>query len=98
MGVIPLLFRFIAATMFKRGELNISSSSFNPVKLFIVIMAMIYVISTSLIIFNLMRVYHKVEYLCPGLVYVLHNVDVTKGHRVDYKCLEIPKQKTEDKK
>lgn len=93
MSIIPLLVRFVAATLFKRGELNITSSSFNPVKFFTTVFVIIYLITTLLIINNLMKVYHRLEFLCPGVIKELHSADVNKPHTIESACLKAMKQK-----
>lgn len=70
-ALIRYFLKFIAATAFKDGELNVDKPTFDPVKIAGVTLLVLYIVITSVITYRLITIHHRVEMMCPDLVHIL---------------------------
>lgn len=77
--LLRLVFNFITSSLFKEGELNINSVSFNPVKFMAILVALAYITGSMLVIYKSTTLYMEVEAKCPTIIKrVVQSTDYTK--------------------
>lgn len=64
---IRAIFKFILAAAFKKGELSINKSTFNPLKAVVTFAAIIYIVFSLILITKLLDLYITLETQCPGV-------------------------------
>lgn len=61
------LFQFITVAVFKEGELRFNESTFNPVKIVMISLLIMYVIFSIVFMYKLFSIYVDLETTCPGI-------------------------------
>lgn len=78
------LWQFVVATAFKDGELDVGKTSFNPLRLLLTVIFVLYIGFTSLYLYKASRIHTRLEKMCPTII---SNIDNTFNGR-DFKDIE----------
>lgn len=65
---LKILEAFILKTLFNKGEYNIGSKEFNPIKFFTIIVLVLNVIFTFYLLGQLSKVYDVIQAKCPQIL------------------------------
>lgn len=66
--LIRVAFMFVLAAAFKKGELSVNKSTFNPFKLLVFILFVSYIIVTVILLNKMLTAFGRVERNCPGIM------------------------------
>lgn len=79
------MFMFVVAAAFKKGELSVNKSTFNPFKILVTVLFVSYVILSVLFMTRTLTVFAKVESNCPGIMKTVSSYK--PGMTVTYTCV-----------
>lgn len=65
------LWQMVVKTVFKDGQLDVNETSFNPLRLILTLILVLYLSFTSLYLYKATRLHNRLEKLCPSIISVV---------------------------
>lgn len=86
LGLISMLFRFLIACIFRKGELDVMKTTFSPTKFLVSVLLFVYLTFSFYGFYKLSIMFGKVERACPGIIGELKQYKSRDIHDQIYVC------------